>query len=305
MYTVYKHLNNEEEVDVVNVYKYAIGNIFKNKNGIEFKILEYIDYSKRKIMFLDSKYEKIVTVGNIKKGEIRDLNADKYHLGKKFINKKDEEFEIIEVFEGNCRTIKFTKSGNVKETYKQAIIKGFVYDDIKSGDYYEGNLVKEIKINGIDYTNKGVKNILYTENDNECWECFSHSKKGGNNNSYVSIRAYGKQTYLHRESYRTYNGEIPSGMVIMHTCDNPKCCNPKHLKIGTHKDNVDDKVSKNRHTFGETNGMCKLKKEEVLQILEYKKMGNTEQKISELIKTSKSNVHNILSGKTWSHITNL
>ena len=39
--------------------------------------------------------------------------------------------------------------------------------DIKIGDYYEGNLVKEIKINGIDYTNKGVKNILYTEKMDE------------------------------------------------------------------------------------------------------------------------------------------
>ena len=40
----------------------------------------------------------------------------------------------------------------------------------------------------------------------------------------------------------------------MHSCDNPICCNPKHLSKGTHKDNSDDKVRKNRHAFGEKNG---------------------------------------------------
>jgi hypothetical protein len=42
------------------------------------------------------------------------------------------------------------------------------------------------------------------------------------------------------------NGEIPKGMVIRHRCDTPACCNPAHLLIGTHKDNVHDRMRRGR-----------------------------------------------------------
>lgn len=59
----------------------------------------------------------------------------------------------------------------------------------------------------------------------------------------------------HRYSYLVYKGEIPKGMLVCHTCDNPKCFNPDHLFIGTHKDNTQDMIKKGRHRFG-----CTFKK---------------------------------------------
>jgi len=57
------------------------------------------------------------------------------------------------------------------------------------------------------------------------------------------------QTHLraHRFAYETFIGPIPDGHVVMHTCDNPGCVNPAHLRVGTPRDNNDDKVRKNRH----------------------------------------------------------
>lgn len=55
---------------------------------------------------------------------------------------------------------------------------------------------------------------------------------------------------LHRLSYEVYNGIIPEGMVVRHTCDNPPCINPKHLLVGTNADNVRDRVSRGRSAVG-------------------------------------------------------
>lgn len=79
--------------------------------------------------------------------------------------------------------------------------------------------------------------------ENECWEFKGFKNKDG----YGKMsKGNSKLDSAHRISYRIHKGEIPEGMVILHTCDNPACCNPNHLLLGTQNDNIQDMMRKRR-----------------------------------------------------------
>jgi hypothetical protein len=96
----------------------------------------------------------------------------------------------------------------------------------------------------------------------ECWE-WQGSKTS---NNYGVIYWNGKVSYAHRLSLEFSGEEIPSRYHACHRCDNPPCVNPKHLFVGSPRDNMLDKVSKGRHTFGEKHPNAKLTNAEVLAI---------------------------------------
>ena len=84
--------------------------------------------------------------------------------------------------------------------------------------------------------------ILINQNT-DCWEWTA----GVNNLGYGMIRDGKRMRSAHRVSYEEHVGKIPPGMCVCHTCDNPKCINPKHLWLGTRKQNTQDMIDKKRH----------------------------------------------------------
>lgn len=85
---------------------------------------------------------------------------------------------------------------------------------------------------------------------------------------YGQISFEGRRYQTHRLSWELAHGPIPEGLVVLHSCDVPSCFNVDHLSLGTHADNVRDKVSKGRArgATGETNGNAKLSTEQVRKI---------------------------------------
>jgi len=118
---------------------------------------------------------------------------------------------------------------------------------------------------------------------------------------------YGKFKYgekyvrAHRVAYILTHGEIAPGLSIMHMCDNPKCVNPEHLKPGTHKENMADKIAKGRGSGWRKKQNVRLTREQVLEICASDKP--TRLLAREYGLMSPASIRSIRNGTSYSDIT--
>jgi len=95
-----------------------------------------------------------------------------------------------------------------------------------------------------------------------CWEWQGYRMPEPGNYGQIGVPGH-RSDVTHRVAYRVACGEIPAGMVVRHTCDNPPCVNPDHLLLGTAAENSQDMVERGRSTRGRN---AKLTDDQVREI---------------------------------------
>ena len=152
-------------------------------------------------------------------------------------------------------------------------------------------------------------NLVDTGNIGECWKYLaSPSQRYGK----YSKKIDGKWKLLgaHRYAWEQYFGEIPEGLFVCHHCDNPFCCNPYHLFIGTGSDNQLDSVRKGRDAkynivpqLGEKHHSAKLTEEQVIELRErYATGGVTQFQLADEYGIAQQNISKAILRKSWKNI---
>lgn len=141
----------------------------------------------------------------------------------------------------------------------------------------------------------------------ECWEWQAALFKTG----YGKFNLNGKTVKSHRLSWELANGEIPSGLFVLHRCDNRLCVNPSHLFLGTNQDNTDDMWSKGRQqdytniVKGEDVGLSVFTESQVRNIRMAWGQGNhaTIKEFAATLGLPYSSTWKIIRRETWKHLT--
>lgn len=147
-----------------------------------------------------------------------------------------------------------------------------------------------------------VKERLFSffnkSDDDSCWNW-----NGGKSRGYGRFWMNGKLVMAHRVMYQISTGKNPGVLLVCHRCDNPSCVNPNHLFLGSPKDNMDDRRLKNRHAYGERQGLSKLSSSSVRRIREEFKEGKiTKLKLASNYRVHISTICHIIMKKTWRHV---
>lgn len=106
-----------------------------------------------------------------------------------------------------------------------------------------------------------------------------------------------------RVAYQLAYGPFDSALEVRHKCDNPGCVNPEHLELGTHQQNMNDMLQRNRARFGTSNnrsGSNHLSARKARTIRKLWESGEwTQASLARRYSVSGATIHMCVYGKRW------
>ena len=122
-----------------------------------------------------------------------------------------------------------------------------------------------------------------------CWEWAG----ARDHTNYGLVTRSSGESRAHRLAYTLFVGPITYGQLVCHKCDNPPCCNPNHLFLGTMIDNILDCVEKGRHRSVPPAGWNKLPQAKIEEVVVLLKRGDRKSEIAKACGISLSQVYKI------------
>ena len=137
----------------------------------------------------------------------------------------------------------------------------------------------------------------------DCWPWRGYICKAG----YGTVKWRGQMSRAHRVAYELAVGPIPDQALIRHGCDNPPCCNPAHLALGSPLDNMADKMGRGRWrgnatSIGEKHVRAKLTADVVRSIRAAYAAGTTSSQLAREHRVHPSTVMQVVNRLTWKHL---
>lgn len=158
-----------------------------------------------------------------------------------------------------------------------------------------------IKLKNTTFTKRFWAKVRVTKNPYKCWE-WTGSKTGhGYGQLNPGGRGLGSPVRAHRASWIIHNGDIPPGLSVLHSCDNPGCVRPGHLRLGTQTENMKDAYDRGRVARGEGLPQHKLTLKDVIYIRKkfYFMRGALVKDLAGRYKVSEGCIESILDQKRW------
>lgn len=132
----------------------------------------------------------------------------------------------------------------------------------------------------------------------ECWPWVG----GTIADCYGKFRLGDRTVLANRVAYRLHYGVDPGDSLVLHSCDNPPCCNPGHLRLGDNSDNRRDQFKAGRTPQGSATGRNILNEELVAEIKERHRSGEGPRSLSRAFGVTYGAIQGILLGKRWRHV---
>lgn len=139
-----------------------------------------------------------------------------------------------------------------------------------------------------------------TEHTDKCWLWRGRSR---HEFGYGQLSVRGTSIAASRIAYQLVYGEIPDGLVVRHTCDNPPCCNPLHLITGTPQDNTKDRCIRGRTVRGE--GVWHKVKITEADVMRIRATPRSEwSALAKELGISRNTIVSAAIGESWKHLPN-